>query len=237
MKSVSAALRKAISTGYELSPTVRAKVEWNQNRYGTIQTIANDSTVDNFDSDLFPIESVVLPLRPRSGLMKARASFRGKAAGSAEGYTTPAYVDTANSKRYYTSSDADKYHYWTSPGFSSSVGYPGPYAISDVAPYVVYADPVKTNKLVIVFENSVSNPVKYDIQLTVNGVTWITVASNIVPNSDGEVILYRQNNGAWTGLATPAAPVLIRGMKLVVTHMSKPSVSLNLIEMSQDGTY
>ena len=232
MKQNSTALRKAIATGYELEPVIRATVEWNQNRYTKIQTVANASSVDNFDSDLFPIESIVLPVRPRSGLMKARTSFRGIAAGSAEGYTTAAYRDTPGSKRYYTSSDKDKYHYWTSPGFSSSTGYPGPYSISNVSPYIVYESLVKTNKLVVVFENSVANPSVYNIQLTVDGTNWTTISSNIAPNSDGEVILYRQNNGSWTQADYIGDPINIKGIRVNVTAMSKASVSLNLIEIS-----
>lgn len=228
----SSALRKAIATGHELEPSVKTLIEWNQNRYAKIQTVANGSSAPEFDSDLFPIESIVRPIRPRSGLMKARASFRGKAAGSAEGYTTAAYVDTPGSKRYYTSSDKDKYHYWTSPGFSSATGYPGPYAIANVSPYVVYETSVTTNKIVVVFENSVSNPTNYYIQITANGTLWSTISSNIIPNSDGEVILYRQNNGGWSQVEYLDNPTQILGVRVLVTSMSKASVSLNLIEIS-----
>jgi hypothetical protein len=168
--------------------------------------------------------------------MKARTSLRGIAAGSAEGYTTEAYKDVPGSKRYYSSSDKDIYHYWTSPGQSSASGYPGPYAISDVAPYVLYTTPVNTNKIVVTFENSVANPVTYNIQVTVDGSTWITISSNVVPNSNGEVVLYRQNNGSWTAAPYSGSFVKIRGIKVVVTAMSRPSVSFNLIEISARWT-
>lgn len=223
MKQYSEALYKALASGYELAPSVKATIEWNQNRYATIATTANDSTEEEYDESLFPISSIVEPLRPKRGLMKARTS----STLPAEGYLTDAYRDAPGLVRFYTASEDDKYHYWTSPTISASDS-----TITDVNPYVTYEAPVKTNKLQITVENSVSDPVDYDIQITNDGTTWETVASSLLPDDDGRVILFLQDDSSWSQVEEINDPVEILGIKLVVREMDQPFISFNLIELS-----
>src|SRR5690606_30516185 len=130
-------------------------------------------------------------VRPTAGLLKARAG---------EGAVVQGYADTVRGYRTYTADPDAKYKYWTSPAQANTTPYSGGgYTLPEpVRPHIVYASPVVTNKIYICVENSWARPQKYDIQITTNGTTWTTVASDIVTNDKGQVILYLQNNGTWS---------------------------------------
>lgn len=250
MQTASAALVSALNNDHVLRAFPKVIFEWNQNRYAGILKVDNTpaEATSGADIDNFPIDSIVDPQRPTKGLIKGRASksitapsvwktFRPTNIAGEEGYTSADYSDNPEAVRYYTTGPDSGYKYWTSPKPSTAVqrgngsfGFPSGYG---VAPYVLYKNSCKTNKIVVKFETTWARPVEYNIQTTTNGgSSWTTVASDILPDADGQVILYRQSSGAWTSTVNYGAVTTINGIRLVVTSINKSDAQFNLIELS-----
>lgn len=228
MKTASAALTKALNEGDALRPQLRVIAEWNQNRYSKISKVDNfghDEDEFGTDPELFPISSIAEPYRPRgAGIIYARTN---------EARTESDYSDNPALDRYYTVSPDAKYKYWTSPAQSgTSKSSSGGYTIPETTrPYILYAASVWTNKIYIAFENTWAGPSKYNVELTTDGTTWKTVASNTAPDSIGRVLLYYQDNGTWSTTVNRDNAVQIRGIRLTVTEMNRASSYFNLIEL------
>jgi hypothetical protein len=197
----------------------------------------------------YPITSIVEPNRPAAGIIKARTatarpipygwSFwrRAHVISGEESFTAEDYTDNPGPDRYYTVGKDAGYKYWSSPGVSSTtVNANGGYyfaAGEEVRPYVIYKVQSMTNKIVIGFENYWAVPKTYAIQITVDGgTTWTTVASNIAPDVNGRVIVYRQSDNSWGTTVYRENPTRINGVKLVVTDITKGLAHVNLIEIS-----
>lgn len=209
MKSVNAAARNAIRTAHDVKALPRLTAEWNQNRYNAT-TVTNNigagwESVEN-DIDMFPIDSIVEPIRPSKGINKARVEH-----GSvSDGYHNP------NIPRYYISSLEDKYQYWISPGPSDGNGN-----IGSVLPTVMYERSVRTNKIVVTVENSWASPVNWSIQVTSDGgATWQVASSAPVIDPAGRATLY-WNGSSWSSNrgVSPANPTTINGMRVYVTRL------------------
>lgn len=227
MQSSTSFLQNALKQGEDLRPSVRVIAEWNHNRYTTVTTVDNyqyPEKDNGYDLDMYPIETIIDPVRPTAGLLKARAG---------EGAVVQGYADTVRGYRTYTADPDAKYKYWTSPAQANTTPYSGGgYTLPEpVRPHIVYASPVVTNKIYICVENSWARPQKYDIQITTNGTTWTTVASDIVTNDKGQVILYLQNNGTWSSTKNLNNVTSIRGIKLDVKSMNRNNSWFNLIEL------
>lgn len=225
----------SLRTAYSVSVKPRLVAEWNMNRYF-------DSVVDNtpsedsegYDIESFPISSIVEPLRPTKGIIKARAG---------EAQVVDGYSDNP-SARYYLSSADDKYKYWTSPYQTNSAKQ---FPANTVNPSVVYSQNISANKIVVVFENTWATPDQYTIQYTSNGTSWSTIATNPSVSNDGSVTLYWNGAGWSSSVPSFINPTLrtIRGLRLQVTSMKGGVLSdgtpaggpgafsfLNLIEIS-----
>lgn len=227
MLSSSTQLQNALKQGSVLRSKPRVIAEWNHNRYTTIQTVDNYGFAEKdngYDLEVYPIETITEPLRPTAGLLKARAN---------EGGVVQGYGDTVRGYRTYTASPGAKYKYWTSPAQATTDPYSGGgYVLPQtVQPYVLYAQPALTNKLYICLENSWANPKIWDIQITTNGSTWTTVASNLVPDADGRVVLYYQEDGTWKTTVNRGSSINIRGIRLIVKSMARWHSWFNLVEL------
>jgi hypothetical protein len=228
MLSASTQLQKALKEGQVLYSKPRVIAEWNHNRYTPIAKVDNHNfpEADNgYDLDVFPIESITEPLRPTAGLLKGRAG---------EGAVVQGYADTPSGYRTYTVDPDAKYKYWTGPAQATDATYAnggGYWLPMQVKPYVTYSQNAYTNKLYICIENSWANPKVWDIQITTDGTNWTTVASNLVPNDKGQVILYRQANGTWGTNVYRDNPMNIKGIKLYVSSMARKHSWFNLIEL------
>lgn len=219
MQSVTTDVINAIQQSADLPTSFRVIVEWSHNRYTT-------PTVDNFgypeadhafDLDLYPISSLVAPLRPTAGIMHPRAS---------EGTVAVGFSPSVSTTRSYTVSKDSKYKYWSSPTTSDGAG-----AISNASPYSLYSTAVKTNKIYLCFENGWAQPSAYTVQITTDGATWTTVATNPAIGSDGTVALYRQANGTWGTTVSRDNPLDIKGIRVNVTSLTKTNSYLSMIEM------
>lgn len=220
-------LQNALKQGEVLRPKPRVVGEWNHNRYTEVTTVDNfdyPEEDNGYELDVYPISTIIDPIRPTAGLLKGRAG---------EGAVVQGYADTPTGYRTYTADKDAKYKYWTSPAQSGSGSYPGGgFTLPEpVRPYIIYGKNVLTNKIYICIENSWANPQKWNIQITTDGTTWSTVASDVVPNSYGQVSLYRQDNGSWTTTKYLGGAVNIRGIRLVVNSMSRVHSWFNLVEL------
>lgn len=248
MQTASTALTTALNNGYALTALPKLLVEWNQNRYAGILKVDNDPSDDSVGADVenFPITSIAEPQRPTKGVLKARCSkesvrplkwTRAQIRNGEEGFTAEDFSDEPTAQRYYTTGPDSAYKYWTSPApttYTQNVNgsYPFP-AGYEVRPYILYKEDAKVNKIVITFDTGWARPVDYDIQTTSNGgATWTTVAKNLVPDSKGQVIIYRSTTSSWSTTIKRDSIGTINGVKLVVKSLNYPDAHLNLIELS-----
>lgn len=233
MKVASTATVDAVKNDVAVFSATRVYAEWNMNRYSNIESITNNG-VEDFDADIFPIDSIALPNRPKAGILKSRVAEINRTNGiGADGYVSAGYKDIVNGPRYVTGSVDSKYKYWTSPSESAGTLYQNtPSAISDCNPQINYADPVWTNKIVIGVENSYSAPSAWSVEITSDGTNWDVIDTNSSLDADGRLVIYRQANGTWATTQYLEAPVQIVGIRVNVTQMNKSRVHFNLIEIS-----
>ena len=227
MQSSTSFLQNALKQGEDLYPAIRAIAEWNHNRYTKVTTVDNyqyDEKTNGYDLDMYPIETIIEPVRPTAGLLKARAG---------EGAVVQGYSDTVRGYRTYTADPSSKYKYWTGPAQANTTPYSGGgYTLPEpVRPHIIYESPVLTNKIYICIEDSWARPQKWDIQITTNGTTWTTIASDIVTNDKGQVILYLQDDTSWSSTLNRNNAINIRGIKLVVNSMNRINSWFNLVEL------
>lgn len=221
MKSVSAGLITKLRESVEVESKVRLIVEFNLNRYfGT--TVSNfGAAADNYDADMFPIDSIVYPDRPVAGISKA---WVGDVPHS---MLTDGYEDRVNGTRYYMAHKDAKYKYWVSPTISGA----NPYAITDAAPAVVYDELVWTNKVRLTVEDGFSVPTALDVYTSSDGSTWDLIATNPTINADGTMELYLQSDTSWTSAPEYGYVTQLRGVRVVVNNMSTVGARLEVIEL------
>lgn len=227
MQSASLFYQNALKQGEALFPSARVIAEWNHNRYTKVTTVDNyqyDEKTNGYDLDMYPIDTIIDPIRPTAGLLKARAG---------EGAVVQGYSDTVRGYRTYTADPDSKYKYWTGPAQANDTPYTGGgWTLPEpVRPHIVYEANVLTNKIYIAIEDSWAGPEKWDIQITTNGTTWTTVASDLNLNSKGQLLLYLQDDNSWTTTENRANGMQLRGLKLVVKSMDRHNSWFNLIEL------
>jgi len=227
MQSASLFYQNALKQGEALFPSARVIAEWNHNRYTKVTTVDNyqyDEKTNGYDLDMYPIDTIIDPIRPTAGLLKARAG---------EGAVVQGYSDTVRGYRTYTADPDSKYKYWTGPAQANDTPYTGGgWTLPEpIRPHIVYEANVLTNKIYIAIEDSWAGPEKWDIQITTNGTTWTTVASDLNLNSKGQLLLYLQDDNSWTTTENRANGMQLRGLKLVVKSMDRHNSWFNLIEL------
>lgn len=198
-------------------------VDWNMNRYvGAVADNTPSDDTDGFDVEIFPIESIIEPIRPTKGINKARVN--SSTIGDDYGVGNHA---TPNG-RFYIADVDDVYKYWTSPVPSdASTG-----ALTDCAPQVVYDATTAVNKIVITLENTWASPLTFSIQTTTvaapTGGDWTEIADQVDVSDgwkgSGQIVLY-WDGAAWTTAGrednADGSPITtnIRGVRLVVTAL------------------
>lgn len=211
---------------YRYRPTSNPEVDvyavppnnFDPNDSGSFYTGATDSDividggVDNVDVPvsfqsakqkeklLFSLEACFGKFRPRSGINKLRFFDNG--------FTHHTNIDMARRPRYYMPDKDDKFKYWTSyrtevegsttveRGIAKIISN-GKYFIEDAAPFVVYKEPVPTNKIVIKMQTNVGD---VNIGSIKNGTTTIDDPffgeSNQTTPKDWK-IQYLNETGSW----------------------------------------
>ena len=104
----------------------------------------------------YSLQDCLSPFRPRSGINKP-LYFSGK-------YIANSGSNIAERPRYYMPSRYDQFKYWTSYRTESNKEYgisstkiENEYYISDAAPFVVYKEPVPTNRIVVKMQTNVGD--------------------------------------------------------------------------------
>lgn len=221
MLTASTALRNTLKRGLATSTKPRVIAEWNQNRYGVIQTVDNwgyPEETYGADLDFFPIGEIVKPNRPGRGLPKA---FVGESVSESPDRDMP------SAARYHAMDPDAAYKYWVGPNQSDGGGN-----IGNFQPYVIYENSVRTNKIVVGFENSWASPNSWAIDVTTNGTTWSQVASNTALDSKGRAIVYLQAGGSWTTTVNRDNYTSIRGVRVRVNTINQGASRLGIIEIS-----
>lgn len=242
----------AIETALKNEAAMRAVpeliVDWNMNRYvGAVADNTPAETLEAYNGELFPIESIVANNRPKKGINKARI-------GSSTISDDYAASTTGSfSTRFYVADEDDVYKYWTSPKPTDTSGnvllfnatnFPTPDGetytydnLSSVRPRVIYNTATAVNKIVITTENTWATAKTFQIQVTTSATPaegdWTTVADNTsLGNSwkaSGQIVLWYNGNGpALTPWVTTGRvdnsdkspkTVTIRGVRMVVTAL------------------
>jgi hypothetical protein len=169
----------------------------------------SEYTVDNNEASLlfstpevdrelyFSLKECFQPFRPRSGINKV-LWFNNK------------YIDNVKSgrrPRYYLSSRYDKFKYWNSYRKEESVEYGISaeenineigHRIFDTAPFVVYSDPVASNRIVVKMQTNLAEEVGPDIR-TIDGLLQSDPLSDRLQSSIPKKwkIQYLDNNSSW----------------------------------------
>ena len=221
----STAVKNELRTAYNINAVPRLIVDWNFNRY-TTPTASNTPSedTDGFDIEVFPIDSIIEPLRPSKGVAKALVNQ----ALAAEGY------NKAKHPRFYSTNRDDVYKYWLSPKTTNSGGiFPNHSdGLTTARPRVTYNEVVQANKIVIKFENTWATPNSYGIHVAASGTSFggaIAGGNNAVAN-DGTVTLY-YNGTAWvstkptTLVTTPISAIELRVNSLKAGRQSDGTVT------------
>ena len=216
MKSVNEAVSNALKRSYAIQARPRLVAEWNMNRYfdTTVDNIINEDE-NNYDNEIFPIESITEAFRPTKGIAKARIGE-----GTVYNFDQGTAVN-----RYYVADDDDVYKYWTSPVKTDNTTglFPRTGSDSQVSPYVIYGRDLLVNKIVITVDNYWASPLSYQvkIQQSANG-PWNPIATNPTINNDGTIVLYWNGTGWSSNKPDLVNPPLrtVRGVMIQVNSMT-----------------
>lgn len=212
----STTIKTQLEQAHSVNCVPRLTVDWNLNRY--FSPVADNvlpEATNAYNEKVFPISSIVEPLRPTKGIVKA---ITGQSAVSA-GYKV------AHQPRFYMADKDSKYKYWISPSVTDGSGnFPLNAADSNttvVKPYIQYSQVVKANKIVIKIENTWASPNvwRIKVQSSVAGA-WNTISTSPTLLDDGTVTLY-YNGSTWV-TTKPSTLVLtdIKGIRLEVDSMT-----------------
>lgn len=226
MKAATTAAKNTIQREHAVGVTPRVRAEWEYNRFRTptVTVTPSQDGDDEWTAFFGNLDSIALPNRPRTGIAKARTGTDKVKPGSE-------YRDTPTSARFYPSTPDDLYVYWGSKDHSGLVNSGG-YAFSTpVVITVVYDQAVAANKIVAAFETSYAKPQQYTIQTSANGTSgWTTIATNTAIGTDGRVTLW-SDGSSWSTTPDYDSPVVIKGIRLTVTHMNTAFSHLDVLEL------
>lgn len=222
---------------------------------GTLQDPSRGTRYFDYDSDLFPLDSIIEPDRPKKkGLQKAWARSKNRT----QSYTSDFYYPG----RFYTASVDAKFKYWV-PNDAASLTKKGGdnagYPIQDIGVWVNYDRPLLANKIVIGVDPVMNEapeekrrwaePTWSRVYIEVDDgggrPRWLVVKENPTLNEDGKIILYCNSadyRDEWVDANSPdmtgdwepdlALGLHIMSIRYEVYRMAEPGVRLNLVEMS-----
>lgn len=220
MQAGTTALRSALKKGLSLTAKTKVIAEWHQNRYAGVSDVNNygyPEATYGTDVEMFPIDQIVQPNRPQSGLPKA---FLGEAYSKYPG-------DVPATTRWQAVSAKPAYKYWIAPNKSA-----GNSSLANAQPYVIFTNSCWVNKLTCTFELGHSTPADYRFDITTNGSTWTEVAISPGIGSDGKTTIYLQDNGSWSATPNYNNQTSIKGVRMRVSYLNGPGKRLGVIELS-----
>jgi len=231
MQTMTVGQKDTLTKSAVLKASGRTIAKFNFNRFIDITSVTNPLDT-NPDNAYFPVNSVVLNARPEAGIVKAMTSTTGyPVIGRVGGALTASDKDLWS----YTTSLDDKYKYWRSPEFSTSVlylGAAGHYTLPKAQIEVLYAKSAEANQIVVGFENSYIQPEHVTIE-TRTGSTWTpTTFVNPILNSAGQLVLYRQANNTWATTVYRDTTVSLNGVRVTVNAVSAQNANAYIIEVA-----
>lgn len=198
MQTISSALQASLDsiTSY---PRPYVVAEWKWNRFIHNVVAENDANYTAYDS--FPIESILTNrLTTNMPQRMVIGEFNVYDSASSSGMT-----------HMPISGDAE-FTYWLSSERSQTMNY--------TRPYVDYGQSVLSNKIIAKFNTDYAKPTNINVYIDTGG-GWQLAASGVSPDSNGNLILYRQSGGAWTNSLQLNHPIELERVKLHVNTMSK----------------
>lgn len=171
----------------------------------TVNTNGEDLIFTSIEKDrelYYSLKDCFEPYRPRSGINKV-LWFNGK------------HIDTIRSEgrpRYYISSRADQFKYWTSyrkeEGFERGISFANGqqdeigHVIEDSVPFVVYKEPVTANRIVLKMQTNLSNETEKQIR-TLDGRSIIDPLTDRNSSSIPKIweVQYLDDNNVWNTAA------------------------------------
>lgn len=209
-----------LKNDYSVSAQPRLTVDWNLNNYFSpvAHSIYDTDETQGYDTQYFPIESIVEVNRPTSGIQKARIN----ASVVVDGYKEDIRP------RFYIGSVDDVYKYWTSPfPTDASTGAFPNHTDGDTTARasVTYAETVTANKIVIKMNVAWAMPNSFDVRIKRNG-TWSTISTGPTINNDGTVVLY-YNGTAWS-VNKPATSTATQTLDAVMIRVFSMKGGINL---------
>lgn len=229
MKQATIPLQNTIKRNVSIKSVPRLIAEWEHNRFSPLAAVTvtpAQTTTDPEWTTFYDLDSIALPVRPTTGVAKARL-------GTSKVKPTTTIRDTPNQARFYPSSATDPYKYFSTTGATQAAkGGDNGYAFASPPQITVtYQNLVATNKIVVGFETSYSTPRTWNVQTTNDGLNWNTVATGVIPASDGTVSLWRHADGGWDGIPDYTNPVMLKGVRINVTSMADPKAHLDVLQL------
>jgi hypothetical protein len=225
MKPSTTAAKTTIQQDAAVYTTPRLLAEWEYNRFAvpTVTVSPSQDGDDEWDAAFGDLQSIALPNRPGPGIAKARLDGTVKPLGQ--------YRDTPNAARFYMSQEADTYKYFGSLQKSGTTkGLDGTYAFATpIEINVVYDRDVAANKIVVGFETSYAAPVSVDLHYTLDGTSYFPAMTNVPVGTDGTARVWRGSKG-WDITPVYDQPSVIRGVKVIVHSMNKPSAHVDVLQ-------
>lgn len=241
-------LKDTLEKHDEITANQRVRVEWNMNRYADLIEVDNFGFPEEDNNpypQFFPIESIVQPNRPTTGLATARV-------GVSQVFDNRS--DIPDQDREYVADPANKYKLWNSPTASQATIVSGSYPIANAGPFVKYGEMdelgvdklyknIKANKIVIKFDLSQNAPVLMRVFLRTSAdnvefddtMDASPIFTNPSVSADGQVTLYHQSDGSWSTLEgdyLTADCAEFSSIYLKVDSLNKAGHFANVIEIS-----
>lgn len=212
MLDTSTDFKNAIENNHALTPKVKLTAEWNLNRYGS--SVASSASVRSLDDDLFPIESISLPNRPKSG--QPFWIGRGRPTSHRE------------ERRWRVPGEDSVYKYWASKVFGGTK--------VSASIYTFFGELLPANKLFVTFEtghadSQVGRPTNVDVFTTQDGMSYdLAYNGSLQSPYDGTIELW-WNGSQWAEKEETEFETQIYGVVVRVNRVAYSNRSIQVIEL------
>src|SRR6478736_4519465 len=223
-------------------------IEWNMNRYHT-PVVDNPATTPAIDKawnengagNMLPLKSIADLDKYGSGIAYVINDPAAKDFYKFYSYARMTEASRqSNASRFYYIGPDSRYKYWAAPVISSGTISSGSYPLSNVTPTITYPSALNANKISIKFNTHVTKPVKWTVQISADGTTFTTVATDVVVPSSGVVDLWAPvHSGYWSTSpnyyyvdGTNNNLKTVKAVRVNVTSLSRGSCRLELLEIA-----
>lgn len=201
-----------------------------------IKYVRQDVKDWNDNRKFFPVNSIVLPHRPQSGINYnlIEHGMAGKVIEESDFINRP--LEPRKPRSYAISTKFPGYQYWISDCKSATKDIDGGYPIPLADIVVRYTQPVPANKIKVTFN---LGPMPKDFKIMYSpediGDVWFEAGSNLTTSINkytGEVEVWRQPSGIWMDepYFDEDTSDMIKRVRLVVMTMQEPDKRVEVVE-------